>query len=479
MRTQRESSRYAESVSVIEPLESRTLMAGDVVLEWNNVALEATRTLPGPQITPPRQTRMLAMMHGAVFDAVNSVERGYQPYLVKVETPRWASPEAAGAVAAHDVLVGLFPAKQAEFDAALATSLAAVPDGRAEDAGAAVGRTVAAAMLAARKDDGIDVPTPYTPGTDPDDWQPTPPAYGPALLPQFAKLPPFALVSPDQFRAAPPPSITSDAFTQAFDEIKAIGAANSATRTAEQTAIARYWAGPLGTVQPPGQWNRIARGVATERGNSLGENARLFALLNFTMNDALIAAWDTKYTYNFVRPVTAIRNAQSDGNPDTEADPAWTPLLGTPGHPSYMAAHSTLSAAAATALGSFFGDDAIRFTDTSEVAAGGATITRSFDGFWEAAEEAGASRVYGGIHWQFDNQAGLKAGREVGRFVSDHLLQPQGRGNGHGEAQGRGVPFLDGEHRGGASDLLVRAGRDRESANDLRSLLTSDKAKAL
>ena len=184
------------------------------------------------------------------------------------------------------MLVGLFPAKQAAFDAALAASLAAIPDGRAEDAGVALGRTVAAAMLADRQDDGMDVPTPYTPGTDPEDWQPTPPAFAAALLPQFATVEPFAIRSPDQFRAAPPPSITSDAFTRAFDEVKAIGAANSTTRTADQTEIALYWAGPSGTYQPPGHWNRIARTVATAEGNSLAENARLFALLNFGIGDA-------------------------------------------------------------------------------------------------------------------------------------------------------------------------------------------------
>ena len=437
MRTQCESSRRAVSVNSIEPLEARTLMAGDVVLEWNSIALETTRTLPGPQIVPPRLVRMLAMVHGAVFDAVNSVERDFKPYLLKIGTPRWASAEAAAAVAAHDVLVGLVPSRQADYDAALTASLADIPDGRAEDAGAAVGRAVAAAMLAERQGDGIDVTVPYTPGTDPDDWQPTPPAFGPALMPQFATMTPFAIDSPDQFRAPAPPSLASDEFERAFEEVKAVGAANSATRTAEQTAIARYWAGPLGTIQPPGQWNRIARTVATAQHNSLAENARLFALLNFGMCDALVASWDTKYTYNFVRPVTAIRNAANDGNPETEADPAWTPLLGTPGHPSYSSAHSTISSAAATVLGDFFCDDSIAFEDTNEIVAGGATITRSFDGFREAAEEAGASRVYGGIHWQFDNRAGQEAGWDIGRFVSNRLLRPRGGGHDRGD-DGRG-----------------------------------------
>src|SRR5688572_13281339 len=355
MRNQQQVQDGATRTACVEPLESRTLMAADVVLEWNSVALEVTKTLPGAQITPPRQLRMLAMVHGAVFDAVNSVERDHKPYLLKAKAARWASPEAAAAVAAHDVLVGLFPSKQTDFDNALTASLAGVPDGRAEDAGAAAGRAAAAAMLAARQDDGIDDPVTYTPGTGPEAWQPTPPGFAAPLLPAFATMEPFVIHSPRHFRAAPPPAITSDAFEQAFEEVKAIGSATSATRTADQSAIARYWAGPLGTIQPPGHWNRIARTVATAEENSLAENARLFALLNLGMCDALIASFDTKYTYNYVRPVTAIRNAATDGNPDTAADPAWTPLLGTPGHPSYTSAHSTVSSAAATVLGGFFG----------------------------------------------------------------------------------------------------------------------------
>ena len=165
----------------------------------------------------------------------------------------------------------------------------------------------------------------------------------------------------------------------------------------------------------------------------------MMALLNIGMADSLIAAWDTKYEYNFVRPVTAIRNADNDGYPDTAADPAWLPLLTTPGHPSYMAAHSAVSATAATVLAEFYGNDAVAFTSSAEVAAGGPVITRSFNGFWQAAEEAGASRIYGGIHWSFDNEAGLEAGRGVGEFVADNLLQP------------RGNTAHDGDHPGGVA----------------------------
>jgi hypothetical protein len=406
------------------------------------------------------------MVHGAVFDAVNGIEGGYAPYLVTRRAPSWASEEAAAAVAAHDVLVGLMPAtQQATLDAALASSLAAVPDGKAEDAGVAYGKLVAQRMLAERAGDGSTDVVTYVPGTGPDDWQPTPPNFPSAALPQWATVEPFGINSPDQFRADPPPALNSPEFTAAFNEIKALGAANSATRTAEQTDIARFWAGPSGTVQPPGHWNSIARGVADAQDNSLAQNARLFALLNIGMADALITAWDTKFEYSFVRPVTAIRNAETDGNPETAADTTWLPLLTTPGHPSYMAAHSAVSATAATVLAKFFGNDAIAFRSSAEVSAGGAVITRSFDGFWDAAQEAGASRIYGGIHWSFDNEAGLEAGHSVGEFVTNNLLQPRGN-----SAHGGGHPGV------GAAphNVLVGALPSRSVANSFFSDAAND-----
>ena len=414
----------------VESLETRTLMAADMVLEWNQIAVEATRV---QRLSPPPQTRALAMVQGAVFDAVNGIERDYAPYLVKRHAARWASAEAAAATAAHDVLVGLMPTQQATFDAALTSSLAKVPDGPAEDAGVAFGRLVAERMLAERQDDGSTDVVTYVPGTDPDDWQPTPPSFAPALAPQWATLETFAICSADQFRPDAPPAINSPAFTAAFNEVKAIGASNSTTRTVEQTEIARYWAGPSGTVQPPGHWNRIARGVGDAQGNTLAENARMLALLNIAMADALIASWDAKFEYNYVRPVTAIRNGDNDGNADTAGDAAWSPLLGTPGHPSYTSGHSSISAAAATALAGVFGTDSIAFSDTAELSPGGIQVTRSFDGFWEAAQEAANSRLYAGIHWSFDNEVGLEAGREVGGFITDHLLQARGNSGHDGE----------------------------------------------
>ena len=428
------------SRACVESMETRTLMAADTVLEWNEVAVEATRVA---RLSPNAQTRALAMVHSAVFDAVNGIERGYAPYLVNVHAPRWVSQEAAAAAAAHGVLVALMPAQQATLDAGLASSLAAVADGPAEDAGVDFGKLVADRMLAERADDGSTDVVTYVPGTGPDDWQPTPPAFGPAALPQWATVEPFGISSPDQFRADPPPSLNSPEFTQAFNQMKAIGVATNSTRTAEQTEIARFWAGPSGTVQPPGHWNNIARGVANAQGNSLAQNARMMALLNIGMADALITAWDSKFEYSFVRPVTAIRNADNDPNPDTVGDSAWSPLLGTPPHPSYMAAHSSLSATAATVLSEFFGNDAIAFTSAAEIAAGQPVITRSFNGFWQAAQEAGASRIYGGIHWSFDNQAGLTAGRGIGEFVADNLMQPRGNSGLDGDFPGVGVPYSE------------------------------------
>ena len=422
MRT-KQQVRVAARAACVEQLEGRTLMAGDAVLEWNNVAVEAGKA---ERLPPPRQVRMLAMMHAAVFDAVNGIEQGYDPYLVNRRAPRWASADAAAAAAARDVLAALMPARAATFDAALTTSLAGVPNGRAEDTGVAFGRLIAEQVLAARQDDGVDDVVVYVPGTEADDWQPTSTApAAQALMPQFATVDPFGIPAPDHFRPAAPPSIESVEFTAAFNEVKALGAKDGSTRTDEQTEIALYWAGPGGTVQPPGHWNRIARGVAADQENTLAENARLFALLNIGMADAVIASWDAKFEYEYVRPLTAIHNAENDGNPDTAADAGWSSLLGTPPFPAYTSGHSTVSGAAAAILADFFGNDDIAFTDTSEGLPGGPPITRSFDSFSEAAEEAGVSRIYGGIHWSFDNTAGLAAGRDVGGFIADNLLQPR------------------------------------------------------
>ena len=402
----------------LERLEDRSLLAGDMVLQWNEVLLDAIRA---DRTAPPLAARNMAIVHVAIYDAVNAIEQTHEPFAVNRRAPPGASAEAAVATAAHQTLVDLFPDQQATFNEALASSLATIPDGPAENKGVALGRSVAHRILALRQNDGADESVEYTIGTEPGDWQPTPPAFLPPLLPQWPYVKPFAMASADQFRPPPPPALSSEEYAAAFQQVQEIGAANSATRTTDETEIAWFWVNGPGTATPPGHWNEVAQVVAQSAGNTLAENARLFALLNIAVADAGISCWDAKYEFNFWRPVTAIRAADTDGNPDTEADPAWSSLIPTPPFGAYTSGHSTFSAAAAAVLAGFFGDDAFAFTLPSETPAAGA---RSYGGFWQAAEESGISRIYGGIHWSFDNDQALMAGKALGAFVYQHKLQP-------------------------------------------------------
>ncbi|HYE21019.1 MAG TPA: phosphatase PAP2 family protein [Tepidisphaeraceae bacterium] len=437
--------------ATIHPLESRTLLAahappGDVVLDWNDQTLAAIRVA---KTNPPVASRNLAIVHLALFDAVNAIERKFDSYLPqnaaadKKVKPSKVDPTAAAAAAAHRALSALYPTLAAQFDAALTASLATVKDGPAETAGVALGRATADRLLAARAADGSAATVPHTPGTGPADWQPTAPAFAPALLPQWGAVDPFALAAPDQFRPAPPPAITSRAFARSFDQVKSLGSATSPARTADQTQIALFWADGAGTATPPGHWNVIAQDVADQRRTTrdLADTARLFALLNAGLADAAIACWDAKYAFDLLRPITAVRNAAADGNPLTLADPAWSPLIATPPFPSYTSGHSTFSAAAATILSSFFGTDRVTFTTTSDGLAG---VTRTFKSFSAAAAEAGLSRIYGGIHYDFDNTAGQECGEQIGKLVTRTLLQPDhpGHGNGHHAPRCPALPAL-------------------------------------
>ncbi|HEV3079236.1 MAG TPA: vanadium-dependent haloperoxidase [Gemmataceae bacterium] len=401
----------------VEALEERCLMSADVVIEWNQLFLNTARA---NRVSPVLITRDAAIVSAAVYDAVNDIDRSYTPYFADVKASQGASLEAASAQAAHDTLSALFPAQQATFDATLAADLANIPPGRARQ-GVAVGQAVAQAILTWRSTDGSNAHVNYTPGTAPGDWQPTPPAFLPAALPQWGNVTPFGIPSGSAFRAAPPPALTSADYTTAFNEVKTIGDINSTTRTADQSQIAQFWYGQAGTYTASGYWNQIAEEVAVQQGNSLVQNARLFALLNLTEADAAIAVWDTKYTYNFWRPVTAIRAADTDGNPDTTADPSWTPFLVTPNHPSYCSGHSGVSSGAATVLAAFFGTDAISFSLSSDSLPG---TTRSYTSFSAAAQEASDSRVYAGIHWRFDVVAGARMGNQVGTYITTHFLLP-------------------------------------------------------
>lgn len=395
---------------------------GDAVVDANTVALRAIRAASMP---PPRASRLLAMVHTAVFDAVNGILGGREAYLDGLpEAPAGASAEAAAAAAAHRILSAELPAQQALFDRYLNAQLAILPNNAARHDGEGYGVTVANAMLAARANDGSTATVTYQSSSEPGHWQPTAPAFADALLPQWPDVTPFTLESGDQFRPQNgPPALNSDQYLAEYEEIKALGGTVSAKRTADQTQIALFWADGAGTVTPPGHWNQIARDLALDRGLSLAETARLFAHLNLALADAAIAAWDAKYGvddgFGRWRPITAIRNGDTDGIDATVGDPTWTPLITTPPFPAYTSGHSTFSGAAAAVLERYFGANTPFLTYTDALA----DVARRQESFEAAAHEAGRSRIYGGIHWQSDNVDGLIAGDAIGHHVVDNYLK--------------------------------------------------------
>ena len=347
-----------------------------------------------------------------------------------VAHPR-ASREAAVAAAAHRALVAFYPAQAANLDAKLMASLATIPDGKSEDDGVALGRSVADQMLAIRQNDGADVVLPpYLGGTAPGQWRPTPTA--PGRDPQWPDVTPFAIPSTAPFLPAAPPALTSAAYTAAFNEVKELGSATSATRTPDQTAMAHFWNNSPAPGSP-GHLNLLASIVAEQQGNSLEENARLFASLNIAVADALITCWDAKYTFSYWRPVTGIREGANDGNADTIADTAWSPLISTPAHPSYISGHSSVSGSAAAVLVNLFGTDNISFTLPSQ---NPALPARSYTSFSQAAQESADSRLYGGIHWNFDNNVGLAVGDAVGDYVVANFMRPVQRAAAAGMVNG-------------------------------------------
>jgi membrane-associated phospholipid phosphatase len=408
-------------LDVLELLEDRCLLSTDVVLQWNEVLLNAIRADRTP---PPPASRNMAIVHTAVYDAVNSIVGSHTPYLVAKGGPKDASVDAAAAQAAHDTLAALYPQQKPTFDAALSASLADIPDGAAENKGIATGRYAANMILKARANDGANDSVPYSPGTNPGDWQPTPPAFAASLFPQWPYVAPFAMTWAGQFRPDAPPALPSAEYAADFNEVKQLGGdgvTTPTTRAPEQTLIAHFWADGAGTETPPGHWNSIAQDVAEDQGTTVVQNARLFALLNIALADAAIDAWDCKYLFNYWRPMTAIRAADTDGNPDTIVDATWTPLLATPAFPSYTSGHSTFSSAGAAVLASFFGTDDVNFSTGSDVLPG---VTRTFTSFSAAAAEAGQSRIYGGIHYQFDNQEALTSGDALGNYIAHNFLTP-------------------------------------------------------
>jgi len=390
-------------------LASSTVASPDAVTEWNqraaNCALEAKQF-------PFVATRTLAMVHTAMFDAMNSVEGRYAPYKFKIAVPQDSSTEAAGVAAAYTVLVKLFPDQKSALDTAYAASLANVPDGKGKTSGIAVGEEIAAKFLALRASDGADAPNTYKPPT-------TPGVYISTTLPigfQWGGVTPWAMERGSQFRPGPPPQLLSPEWARDYNESKDVGARKSASRTPEQTEIARFW-----IITGPPSWDPVARELASTPGRSLIQNARLFALVEMATADAYIAVFDAKYTFNFWRPITAIRNGDADGNDATTRDPAWEPVIDTPLHPEYPCAHCITSAAARAILESEFGSGPHALSMTSTSAPG---VEHKWATIKDYADEVSASRIYGGIHYRNSVEVGKSMGAKIGELTAQNYLKP-------------------------------------------------------
>jgi len=388
------------------------------VIQWNRNLLVIVRT-PGAQSPTIHSTHSFALMHLAIYDAVNTIDRQHNPFLIRLDRPgQDTSENAAADAAAHEILVALYPSFKTSLDTELLQSLQQIPDGEAKHLGARIGQQVADRLLALRSNDGSTAaPIPYAFGNAPGDYQSTPPNFPPQpQFTQWSQVTPFVLKRADQFRPDPPPALTSSTYTAAFNQVKSLGINNSTTATADQMLIGQFW---NGTIQ--NYWNEIAQTASLAHNLSTAESSRLFALLNLSLADSVIAFYDAKYTYNLWRPVTAIRAADTDNNPATLADPNWLPEGGknTAPDPSYPGAHATVSAAAAEVLISFFRRDEIDLNVTSEVLP---VVVRSFTSFSAAFQEASFSRVLAGQHFSFDEEAGGRLGAEVADFVIHNIL---------------------------------------------------------
>jgi hypothetical protein len=404
-------------LSIVTLMVTETPVRADVVLDWNAYAAQAIVTV-GRQV-PPRALIRFAMVHLAMYDAVNAIAGApFASYASVPTVERPASGEAAAAAAAHDVLVALFPAQVDDLDAKYEASLAALADDIAKVNGILVGQQAASAILNARALDGRDATVTYVPGSGPGVWVPTPPAFLAAQAPETPFVQPFALKAASQFRPDAPFALTSGDWARDYNEVKALGSAVSSSRTADETDIARFWSD-----NPPLQWNRAWRALSMVNGLRLFDNARYFAMLTSASADALIACWDAKYYYNFWRPVTAIRAGDTDGNAGTAPDLDWIGLIVAPSHPEYPAAHGCFSGASAETLKYFFGTDDVEFSMDS-AAPEVVNRVRTYSRFSDALAEVLEARIYGGMHYRNSTRIGANVGRQVSRFTTRHFFRP-------------------------------------------------------
>ena len=400
------SLRLRTVVPVLFLLLAAATARADVITDWNAKA-EAIGL--EKRLQPPPNARGMAMMHVAMFEAVNAVTPRYASYRLKLVADPGASPDAAAAVAAHGVLVGLFPDQQASLDTTLKASLAPLPVGEAKSRGLALGQKAAAGILALRANDGNSALESYRPAAAPG-------AYVPTVIPASStvgQMTPWAMSSGVQFRPGAPPSLTSPTWTADLNEIREIGGQGSTKRSAEQTEIGRFW-----VATGPHCWNPIVRQLAAAKKLDLADSARLFALVSIATSDAFIAVFEAKYHYNLWRPMTALRNADITDNAATPRAAAWLPLVDTPMHPEYPCAHCITSSAAATVMQLVLGDDLPEFSMTSPALPG---VTRRWKRLKDYSDEVSNARIYGGIHYRFSTVVA----QEMGRNIADLTMKTQ------------------------------------------------------
>ena len=381
----------------------------DAITDWN---VKACDFVVEAKLMAPPANRVMAIVHTAMYEAVNAITKRYPANELRVDALPGASVDAAVAAACHVALAKLLPSQQAAIDGAYNAALALITDGAAKTAGIAVGEKAAAAILTLRADDGATASESYRPQTTAGVYVPT---VIPAV-PQWPQRKPWLMTSASQFRPAPPPALTSALWVRDYDEIKSIGSKNSTRRNAEQTEIARFWE----TTLPPVYYG-VVRSVATTAGRDVTQNARLFMAVSQATDDALIAVFDAKYYYNFWRPVTAIRNADIDGNNATERDPAWLPFIDTPMHPEYPCAHCIVSGAVGTVLQAEIGKGTMpKLTTTSPTAIG---VTRSWTSVDDFMQEVANARIYDGVHYRNSTEVGTAMGKQIGALAAAKLLK--------------------------------------------------------
>jgi hypothetical protein len=398
----------------------------DAVSDWNKIAVQEVLLAVTPAV-PASQARVgptgvldLAMVQAAVYDAVQAIEGQYQPYHVAIPGAT-GSPASAAAKAARDVLISRFPNRAAAIDAIYQQYLFDHWLNPA-DPGVSVGATAAAGIIALRANDGSfpnPAPPPFVGGTDPGVWRPTPPAFAAMVAPWLATVTPFVMNSNSQFRAQPPPALWSPEYTRDYDEVKRLGCNACPDRDSDQTDMAHFWNANYVVL-----WNTVLRDLADAHVNNIGDTARLFALAEMSMADAIITAWDSKTFYVVWRPITAIREGDTDGNPWTEADLSWTPLITTPAYPDYTSGANNITAAATRAMSLFFGTNDMSLSITTTNTGPTQNDTRNFTAFSDVQEEVVTARIYEGIHFRFADEAARKQGRHIAQWAFGHFFQP-------------------------------------------------------